>query len=68
MMVRGTYKKHDLGGQDTAHGVADKDDIRVRIFVRLKPFAEVFDSDVDGLVGLVPRIDLGVNDMGILNC
>lgn len=33
--------------------------------MRLKPQAEVITGDLNGLVSLVPRVDLGMDDMGL---
>lgn len=43
----------------------DQDDIGVLLLVRLQPGAELVSGHFDGLVGLVPGIDLGVDDVGL---
>lgn len=47
--------------------MADKDDIRVRVLMGLEPGTEIRDGNVDGLVSLVPRVNLGVHHVGILD-
>jgi hypothetical protein len=53
-----THQKGYLCGQDAAHGMADEDDIGLWIFMGLEPSAKILNGNVDGLVGLVARVDL----------
>lgn len=59
-----THHENDFCREQTAHGVADEDDIGGGGLVRLEPGAEVVASNLDGMVGLVAGVDLGVDDVG----
>lgn len=43
--------------------MSDQHDVGVLLLVRLEPGAELVPGHFDGLVGLVPGVDLGVDDM-----
>lgn len=57
------HHEDHLGREDATHGVADEDDIRGGGLVRPEPLAEVVAGDLDGAVGLVAGVDLGVDDV-----
>lgn len=43
--------------------MTDQDNISILILMRLQPGAELVSGHLDGLVGLVPGVDLGMDSM-----
>lgn len=59
----GIYNESHVGGKQASHRVSDQDNIGIVLLVGLQPGAELVSGHVDGLVGLVPGIYLGVDDV-----
>lgn len=52
----GPYDEDDISSENTAHGVADKNDIGVWPFMRLEPLAELIPGNLDSSVCLVAGV------------
>lgn len=59
------YHECKICCQQSTHGVADQDNICSLGFMWFQPLAQIIPRNLDSLVRLVARIDLGVDDMGV---
>lgn len=60
-----TRLEDNVSSQQPTHRMSNEDDICLGRFKRLEPCAEVIASNINSLIGLISRINLGVHHMTI---